>query len=129
MDRSAPCEQACMDNVQGKVAVITGAASVIGLAVAKRAAADGMKVVLADIEERALGDAARTLAATGAEVLAVVTDVSDGSSVEALRDRTLEREPCISCTTMRAWKSAARSGLFRSPNGDGFSASTCGASS
>src|SRR5664280_1894955 len=37
------------------------------------------------------GDAARTLAATGAEVLAVVTDVSDGSSVEALRDRTLER--------------------------------------
>jgi len=50
-----------------------------------------MKVVLADIEERALGDAARTLAATGAEVLAVVTDVSDGSSVEALRDRTLER--------------------------------------
>src|ERR1035438_3391183 len=87
MDRSAPCEQACMDNVQGKVAVITGAASGIGLAVAKRAAAEGMKVVLADIEERALGDAARTLAATGAEVLAVVTDVSDGSSVEALRDR------------------------------------------
>ena len=80
-----------MDNVQGKVAVITGAASGIGLAVAKRAAADGMKVVLADIEERALGDAARTLAATGAEVLAVVTDVSDGSAVEALRDRTLER--------------------------------------
>src|SRR5664279_1839700 len=80
-----------MDNVQGKVAVITGAASGIGLAVAKQAAADGMKVVLADIEEPALADAARTLTATGAEVLAVVTDVSDGSSVEALRDRTLER--------------------------------------
>ena len=46
-----------MENLQGKVAVITGAASGIGRAVATRAAAEGMKVVLADIEENALKEA------------------------------------------------------------------------
>ena len=43
-----------MENLQGKVAVITGGASGIGWAVARRAAAEGMKVVIADIEEGAL---------------------------------------------------------------------------
>jgi NAD(P)-dependent dehydrogenase (short-subunit alcohol dehydrogenase family) len=80
-----------MDTLTGKVAVITGAASGIGRAVAIAAAAEGMKVVLADIEERALDETARSLAGDGADILAVVTDVSDGSSVEALRERALER--------------------------------------
>jgi NAD(P)-dependent dehydrogenase (short-subunit alcohol dehydrogenase family) len=80
-----------MDHFAGKIAVITGAASGIGRAVALRAAAEGMKIVLADIEERPLYETARTLSGAGTDVIAVVTDVSDASSVEALRDRALDR--------------------------------------
>ena len=78
-----------MQDVKGKVAVITGAASGIGLAMAQRAAQDGMRVVLADIEEAPLAAAAQQLRDTGAEALAVVTDVSSLASVEDLRTETL----------------------------------------
>jgi NAD(P)-dependent dehydrogenase (short-subunit alcohol dehydrogenase family) len=80
-----------MEDLQGKVAVITGGASGIGRAVAQRAAAEGMKVVLADIEEGPLEEAENELTAHGAEALGVVTDVSDAASVHALRDRALDR--------------------------------------
>jgi NAD(P)-dependent dehydrogenase (short-subunit alcohol dehydrogenase family) len=79
-----------MENLRGKVAVITGGASGIGTAVATRAAAEGMRLVLADIEEPVLEETARALSADGAEVLAVVTDVSDAGSVHELRERTLQ---------------------------------------
>src|ERR1700733_2921273 len=79
-----------MENLRDKVAVITGGASGIGKAVAVRTAAEGMKLVLADIEEPALEATASALTAEGADVLAVVTDVSDASSVQALRDRALQ---------------------------------------
>jgi NAD(P)-dependent dehydrogenase (short-subunit alcohol dehydrogenase family) len=75
--------------LEGKVAVITGAASGIGRAVAEAAVARGMRVVLADIEEGPLKEAADALSAAGADVLPVATDVSSGESVEALRDRAL----------------------------------------
>ena len=78
-----------MENLPGKVAVVTGAASGIGRAVATRAAAEGMKVVLADIEENALKEATDELGANGADVIAAVTDVSDLASVTELRDRAL----------------------------------------
>jgi NAD(P)-dependent dehydrogenase (short-subunit alcohol dehydrogenase family) len=71
-----------------KVAVITGAASGIGLAVAHRLARDGMKLVLADINEENLEDAVRELRSAGAEVSGVVTDVSSADSVQALADET-----------------------------------------
>jgi NAD(P)-dependent dehydrogenase (short-subunit alcohol dehydrogenase family) len=80
-----------MEDLQGKVAVITGGASGIGRAVAQRAVAEGMKVVLADIEEGPLEEAENELTAHGAEALGVVTDVSDAASVHALRDRALDR--------------------------------------
>jgi NAD(P)-dependent dehydrogenase (short-subunit alcohol dehydrogenase family) len=80
-----------VENLQGKVAVITGGASGIGKAVAARAAAEGMKVVIGDIEEGALKEAEQDVAAGGADVLAVVTDVSDAASVGELRDRALDR--------------------------------------
>lgn len=80
-----------MENLQGKVAVITGGASGIGKAVAAAAVAEGMRVVIADIEEGALKAAADELAVGGAEVLAVVTDVADAASVRELRDRSLDR--------------------------------------
>lgn len=79
-----------MHDLAGKVAVVTGAASGIGNAMARRFAADGMKVVLSDIEEPALDRAASELAASGADVLAVVTDTSIRDSVEELAERTTE---------------------------------------
>jgi len=74
----------------GKVAVVTGAASGIGLALARAFAAEGMRLVLADVEEDALGEAVDGLARAGAEVLGVPTDVSLAESVEALAARTYE---------------------------------------
>ncbi len=80
-----------MQDFQGKVAVVTGAASGIGLGLAQRAAAEGMRVVLADIERTALAAAESELREGGADVLAVVTDVANAASVHALRERVLAR--------------------------------------
>jgi NAD(P)-dependent dehydrogenase (short-subunit alcohol dehydrogenase family) len=80
-----------MEDLQGKVAVITGGASGIGRAVADKAAAEGMKIILGDIEEGPLKAAVDDLNGTGAEALGVVTDVSDRASVEALRHAALDR--------------------------------------
>jgi len=79
-----------MKAFQGKVAVVTGAASGIGRALAERCAQEGMKVVLADIEEPALMQANRELAAQGAETLAVPTDVSQAGDVETLARKAFE---------------------------------------
>ncbi|MGW0556242.1 SDR family NAD(P)-dependent oxidoreductase [Streptomyces sp. NPDC002926] len=75
-----------MELTAGQVAVVTGAASGIGLAMARRFAADGLKVVLADVEEKALRAAADELTGEGARVLARTVDVSDRASVFALAD-------------------------------------------
>ena len=80
-----------MEDLQDKVAVITGGASGIGRAVAERAAAEGMKIVLGDIEEGPLKQAVDDLSAAGAETIGVRTDVAERASVEALRDRALDR--------------------------------------
>ena len=79
-----------MKEFQGKVAVVTGAASGIGRALAERCAKEEMKVVLADIEEQALMQASRDLAAQGAQVLAVPTDVSQAGEVETLARKAFE---------------------------------------
>jgi len=78
-----------MQEFTGKVAVVTGAASGIGRALALRFGRAGMKVVLADVERQALDDAARAVGASGSETLAVPTDVSKAADVEALADRTV----------------------------------------
>ncbi|MFI9241016.1 SDR family NAD(P)-dependent oxidoreductase [Streptomyces sp. NPDC053086] len=70
----------------GQVAVVTGAASGIGLAMARRFAADGLKVVLADVEETALDKAASGLRAEGADVHARVVDVGERDQVMALAE-------------------------------------------
>lgn len=73
-----------MEKLEGRTAVITGAASGIGKALAATLAGRGMKLVLADIEEAPLLAAAESLTAGGADVLAVRTDVQSAASVEAL---------------------------------------------
>jgi NAD(P)-dependent dehydrogenase (short-subunit alcohol dehydrogenase family) len=78
-----------MRDFDGKVAVITGAASGIGLALAEKAASEGMKVVLADVEEKALDAAVTDLRRREFDVLGVLTDVTRPESVEALRDKAL----------------------------------------
>lgn len=79
-----------MPGYRGKVAVVTGAASGIGLAVAARAAAEGMTVVLADIDTGKLHDAAAALRGTGADVHSAWVDVSDRESVTDLARRVRE---------------------------------------
>jgi NAD(P)-dependent dehydrogenase (short-subunit alcohol dehydrogenase family) len=77
-----------MQDFDGRAAVITGGASGIGLALAHRLAGEGMKLVLADIEEPALAAAADELRGAGAEVTTTVCDVADAGAVEALADLT-----------------------------------------
>jgi NAD(P)-dependent dehydrogenase (short-subunit alcohol dehydrogenase family) len=79
-----------MKEFQGKVAVITGAASGIGRALAERCVQEGMKAVLADVEGGALAEAEASMRASGATVLAVRTDVSQAGEVEALARKTLD---------------------------------------
>jgi len=79
-----------MKEFKDKVAVITGAASGIGRAIAERCAHEGMKVVLADIEEEALAQTEKDMKDAGWDVLSVLTDVSKFSDVEALAQKTLD---------------------------------------
>ena len=60
----------------GRVAVVTGGASGIGLALARRFAAEGMRVVLGDIDEAGLKEAVAGLRAGGAEATGIMADVS-----------------------------------------------------
>jgi NAD(P)-dependent dehydrogenase (short-subunit alcohol dehydrogenase family) len=82
-----------MDELTGRVAVVTGGASGIGLALARRFAGEGMKVVLADVEVEALDAAAKELAGEHGDdaIAAVPTDVRDPAAVEALAAATFER--------------------------------------
>jgi NAD(P)-dependent dehydrogenase (short-subunit alcohol dehydrogenase family) len=74
------------DPFRGRVAVVTGGASGIGLAMARAFAGRGSRLVLADVDEAALGAAEEQLRAAGARVLAVPTDVARSESVQALAD-------------------------------------------
>ena len=79
-----------MKEFKGKVAVITGAASGIGRGIAVRCVSEGMKVVLADIDENNLTKAETELKTQGGTVLGVRTDVSKRSDVELLARQARE---------------------------------------
>ncbi len=77
----------------GGVAVITGGASGVGLAMAKECATRGLSVVLADTSEREMENAARSLSALGTAVRTVKTDVSDPQAVQRLADIAFDVGP------------------------------------
>lgn len=79
-----------MEQFQGKVAVITGASSGIGFAIAERCAQEGMNVVLSGINYENLVQAAQALEPTGAAVHCVQADVSKREDIEALANETLD---------------------------------------
>ena len=80
-----------MKEFKDKIAVITGAASGIGLSLAKECLALGMKTVIADVEEPALRKAERDLKTVSEDVLAVTVDVSRFNEVEELSKKTIDR--------------------------------------
>ncbi|MAG29577.1 MAG: hypothetical protein CL908_01630 [Deltaproteobacteria bacterium] len=80
-----------LEEFEGKVAVVTGAASGIGKAMSQRFAAEGMKVVMADIEQDMLNASVEEVGQAGAEVLGVRTDVSRADELSRLAEATLDR--------------------------------------
>ena len=108
----------------GRVAVVTGAASGIGLGLAERFAAEGMSVVMADVEEPALAKAAAGLAGSiakaegGAAVLPVVTDVADRAAVEALRDAALSAFGAVHVVCNNAGVGGPHGPLWECPPGE-----------
>src|SRR5579883_2114208 len=79
-----------MKDFQGKVAVVTGAASGIGRALADRCVREGIQVVLADIDEPALAKAETELKTAGGTVIAIKTDVSKRADMEQLARQSLD---------------------------------------
>jgi len=80
-----------VDDLTGRVAVVTGAASGLGRAMAERFAAEGMRVVVSDIDRTGLDDVAGSLTGAGHEVHAVAADVADHGDVERLADESFDR--------------------------------------
>ena len=78
-----------MKQLRDRVAVVTGAASGIGYGMAERFCAEGMKVVLADIEEAALEEAEGRLRSAGGTVIAIPCDVSKPEHVQHVAERAL----------------------------------------
>ena len=80
-----------MDDFRSRVAVVTGGGSGIGAAMARAFAAEGARIVLADLDSTAMEKVAEEIRAADGEVIAVSTDVTRLAEVEALAERTIER--------------------------------------
>jgi len=80
-----------LQDLNGKVAVITGGASGIGFGLARRFAREGARIVIGDIERDALESAVAELRESGADVEGVVTDVTDPAQMQALGDAAVAR--------------------------------------
>ncbi|MEM9173780.1 MAG: SDR family NAD(P)-dependent oxidoreductase [Myxococcota bacterium] len=104
-----------MKDFDGRVAVVTGAASGIGLGLAEAFAAAGMRVVLSDVREDALAAATQSLRDAGATVEAVVTDVRDPAAVDALAARTLDAFGKVHVVCNNAGVASSSSLLWEAP--------------
>lgn len=107
-----------MQEFTDKVAVITGAASGIGQGLARRFAQEGMKLVLADIEEAALLEVEKELRLAGTPVRAVKTDVSRRESVFALAERAFEAFGKVHIVCNNAGVSGGLGHIWEIPNQD-----------
>ena len=97
-----------MQQLEGRTALVTGAASGIGLGYARSFAREGMSVVLCDIRGDRLDAALAEVRALGGKAIAVVTDVSDRASVRAAGEAAVRRSArCTSPATMPASRSTA----------------------
>lgn len=104
-----------MKEFTGKTAVVTGAASGIGRALALKCAHEGMSVVLADVDEAGLAETLEQVTAAGAAALVVPTDVSSSDAVEALAQAAEDRFGAIHLVfnnagvliTGKAWERSA----------------------
>jgi 3-oxoacyl-[acyl-carrier protein] reductase len=79
------------DELNGKVAIVTGGAQGIGYAIAHRYAAEGASVVIADINSEAATEAAAKITGDGGQALAVAADVGDPTDVDRVVDTALDR--------------------------------------
>ena len=86
-----------MDEFEGRVALVTGAASGIGLAAAQLFAARGARVSLIDIDAAAGEAAARELRSDGHEALFVAADIADSEAIETAVERTVEHFGGLDC--------------------------------
>jgi len=84
-----------MQDFKGRVAVVTGAASGIGLGVTERFLTEGMKVVMADIEQESLERESARLKGAGGDVLGVRCDVRDPESLAELAETTLSHHGAV----------------------------------
>lgn len=101
-----------MRELSDRVAVVTGGASGIGLGMARAFAAEGMKIVVADVEEEALAGAVGGLTDAGADATGVITDVSKWESVEALRDHALSQYGAVHVLCNNAGVGGSFAGAF-----------------
>ena len=95
---------------EGKVALVTGAGSGMGLATAKAFAEEKAAVVLADVQEKAILAAAEELVAAGDKALAIPCDVSDDVQVEAMVTQTVAEFGGLTqlSTTQVSWLGSRR---------------------
>jgi NAD(P)-dependent dehydrogenase (short-subunit alcohol dehydrogenase family) len=78
-----------LEQLEGRVAVVTGAAGGIGLAITEAFVAEGMRVAMVDVEATALSAQAARLMSGGGEVCSVVADVSDPDAVDAVAEEVV----------------------------------------
>jgi NAD(P)-dependent dehydrogenase (short-subunit alcohol dehydrogenase family) len=91
-----------MDALTGRVAVVTGAASGIGLAVVEAFIAAGMRVVMSDVNDDALQAEVTRLRKSGADVEGVVADVSDQAAIEGVGRAVIDNYGCLNIAVNNA---------------------------
>lgn len=104
-----------MENLENKTAVVTGAASGMGLAFAHRFAKAGMNVLMSDIEAPPLDEAVAAVSAHGTQVVGSITDVSDGDAMDELAALAFDRFETVQVVCNNA-------GVAGSLGGDGIDA-------